>query len=467
MKYGSVCSGIEAATVAWHPLGWQPQWFAEISPFPCRVLAHHYPHVPNLGDMTRLNDNKIFNESTINVLVGGTPCQSFSLAGLRAGMADERGNLALEYCRVLIAKRPRWFVWENVPGVFSSFSNETGSEDYSGIDPGNERCITETSDFATLLAAFQECGYSCCWRVYDSQYFGVAQRRRRVFVVGHLGDDWRPPFAVLFERDSLRGNIKKGKKTRETVVETIDASAGRSRGAGTNPGMITVADLTRTGVGVSGADDNQAQAGHIIPWPADKACTLNAAFGKKMGLEDQYINSGAPLFVPMAFMHGQSASGDIGYGEVTPPIRSANNMQPAVVYPMQQITSKANGSNPKVGDPAPPLTQDGNFVVVTGFSPISIQTSHTKSNGSGINETGVSYTLDNSGTPPAVLSQNLSIRRLTPLECERLQGFKDNYTNIPGAKDSPRYEAIGNSMTRQVMEHIGKRIDKVDKLINK
>jgi len=416
MKYGSVCSGIEAATVAWHPLGWQPQWFAEISPFPCRVLAHHYPHVPNLGDMTRLNDNKIFNESTINVLVGGTPCQSFSLAGLRAGMADERGNLALEYCRVLIAKRPRWFVWENVPGVFSSFSNETTGDDYSGIEPGNERCITETSDFATLLAAFQECGYSCCWRVYDSQYFGVAQRRRRVFVVGYLGNDWRPPFAVLFDAESLRGNTKKGRKTGEEIAGTIEACAGRSRGAGTNAGMITVAgtlDARTKGGGFPGSDG--AMSGHVIPWPADKACTLNAAFGKKLGLEDQHINSVAPLFVPMAFMHGQSASGDIGYGEVTP---------------------------------------------------VAIQTSHTKSNGSGINETGLSYTLDNSGTPPAVLSQNLSIRRLTPLECERLQGFKDNYTNIPGAKDSPRYEAIGNSMTRQVMEHIGKRIDKVQKLLN-
>lgn len=180
MKYGSVCSGIEAATVAWHPMGWKAQWFSEIEPFPCRLLKHHYPDVPNLGDMTKLTQNKVFNESTIDVLVGGTPCQSFSVAGLRGGLADGRGNLALEYCKLLIAKQPRWFVWENVPGVFSSFSNEAGSEIYNWDKENaaslNGYDVTETADFASLLTAFQECGYSCCWRVYDSQYFGVPLR---------------------------------------------------------------------------------------------------------------------------------------------------------------------------------------------------------------------------------------------------------------------------------------------------
>jgi DNA (cytosine-5)-methyltransferase 1 len=183
MRYGSVCSGIEAATVAWHPLGWEPQWFSEIAPFPCKVLAHHYPNVPNLGDMTRLFDNETFRDSTIDVLVGGTPCQSFSTAGLRKGLADPRGNLALVYLRIVDEKRPRWVIWENVPGVLSSNGGR---------------------DFGSFLGALGQLGYGFAYRVLDAQYFGVPQRRRRVFVVGYIGD-WRPPAAVLFERKSNGG----------------------------------------------------------------------------------------------------------------------------------------------------------------------------------------------------------------------------------------------------------------------
>jgi DNA (cytosine-5)-methyltransferase 1 len=144
MIYGSVCSGIEAATVAWHDLGWTPAWFSEIEPFPCKVLKYRYPHVPNLGNMLSLTENKTFNNGKIDLLVGGTPCQSFSVAGLRRGLTDERGNLALEFCRLLIAKQPQWFVWENVPGALSSFSDPTQQSD------------EETSDFAAILAAFRE-----------------------------------------------------------------------------------------------------------------------------------------------------------------------------------------------------------------------------------------------------------------------------------------------------------------------
>ena len=181
MRYGSVCSGIEAATVAWHPLGWEPQWFSEIAPFPCKVLAHHYPNVPNLGDMTRLFDNEIFLHSTIDVLVGGTPCQSFSTAGLRKGLADPRGNLALVYLRIADEKRPRWLIWENVPGVLSSNGGR---------------------DFGSFLGALGQLGYGFAYRVLDAQYFGVPQRRRRVFVVGYLGD-WRRAAEVLFERGAV------------------------------------------------------------------------------------------------------------------------------------------------------------------------------------------------------------------------------------------------------------------------
>ena len=180
MKYGSVCSGVEAATAAWHPLGWEPQWFSEIEKFPSAVLDHHYPDVPNYGDMTKFKD---WNADTIDLLVGGTPCQSFSIAGLRKGLEDPRGNLMLTYLAMAEQLKPKWLVWENVPGVLSSNGGK---------------------DFGTFLSALGEIGYGFAYRVLDAQYFGLAQRRKRVFVVGYLGD-WRRAAAVLFEPESLSG----------------------------------------------------------------------------------------------------------------------------------------------------------------------------------------------------------------------------------------------------------------------
>ena len=179
MRYLSVCSGIEAATTAWHGLGWEPAAFAEIEKFPSRVLAHHYPHVENLGDMTKIGESNI---GPIDLLVGGTPCQSFSVAGLRGGMEDPRGNLALVYLRLADRMRPRWVVWENVPGVLSSNGGR---------------------DFGAFLGGLADIGYGFAYRVLDAQFFGLAQRRKRVFVVGYFGD-WRRPAAVLLERSGFR-----------------------------------------------------------------------------------------------------------------------------------------------------------------------------------------------------------------------------------------------------------------------
>ena len=180
MNYLSVCSGVEAATVAWHKLGWNPVAFSEIEKFPSEVLAHHYPSVPNLGDMSNYKEWN-FGKQSVDLVVGGTPCQSFSVAGLRKGMEDPRGNLALTFCAILDKFRPKWFVWENVPGVLSS---------------------NKGRDFGSFLGAVAELGYGASYRVLDAQNFGVPQRRRRVFVVGHLGD-WRPTAEVLFEPESM------------------------------------------------------------------------------------------------------------------------------------------------------------------------------------------------------------------------------------------------------------------------
>ena len=173
MTYGSVCSGIEATTVAWEPLGLYPAWFAEIDPFCSALLEYHYPKVKNHGDFTQITETV----GAVDILAGGTPCQSFSISGKRGGLDDARGNLAIEFCRLAARLRPRWVVWENVPGVLSSNAGR---------------------DFGAILKALAELGYGCAWRVLDAQFFGVPQRRRRVFVVGHLGD-WRRAAAVLFD----------------------------------------------------------------------------------------------------------------------------------------------------------------------------------------------------------------------------------------------------------------------------
>ena len=239
LAYGSVCSGIEAATVAWHPLGWTPAFFSEIESFPRAVLAHHWPEVPLHGDFTTIEAGQY---RPIDLLVGGTPCQSFSVAGLRGGLSDDRGNLALEYLRLADRLRPRWLVWENVPGVLSSNGGR---------------------DFGAILGGMVELGYGFAYRVLDAQFFGVAQRRRRVFVVGYLGD-WRRAAAVLFERHSLSGH----------------PAPRREAGPG-------VAALPANGVGTCGADDNQGQAGHLIAafggndtrGPIDVSTALNSHGG--------------------------------------------------------------------------------------------------------------------------------------------------------------------------------------------
>ena len=183
MKYGSVCSGVEAASLAWEPFGWQPQWFSEIDKFPSAVLQHHWPDVPNLGDMT---SNEFRNNATpVDLIVGGTPCQSFSVAGLRRGLDDQNGNLALEFCRLIDRATPQWFVWENVPGVLSS---------------------NKGKDFGSIVGAMAEIGYNVAWRILDAQHFGTPQRRRRIFLVGHIGADGREAAAVLFDSHSLQGH---------------------------------------------------------------------------------------------------------------------------------------------------------------------------------------------------------------------------------------------------------------------
>ena len=212
MRYLSVCSGVGTDHISWEGLGWECVGFAEIEPFPSAILAHRYPEVRNYGDFTTIPADI----GPIDLLVGGTPCQSFSVAGQRAGLDDPRGNLTLEFARLARRLRARWIVWENVPGVLSS-------------DQGR--------DFAAILTAFRECGYSVCYRVLDAQHFGVPQRRRRVFVVGYLGDDWRPSAEVLLEQAGMLGHIATGRKKRADIATSLNQGFG-SRGSN-DPDRVT------------------------------------------------------------------------------------------------------------------------------------------------------------------------------------------------------------------------------------
>lgn len=372
MRYLSVCSGIEAATVAWHPLGWKPAAFSEIEPFPASVLAHHYPTVPNMGDMTKFKE---WNLGSIDLLVGGTPCQSFSVAGLRKGLDDPRGNLMLTYLAIADQYRPRWLVWENVPGVLSSNGGR---------------------DFGTFLGGLGELGYGFAYRVLDAQYFGVAQRRRRVFVVGCLGD-WRGAAAVLLERDSLSGNPAPSRK------------AGKA-----------VAALTANGVGTCGADDNQGQAGHLIAFTA-----------RDYG--NDATNELAPTMRSMACGTDGHQSGSHGLAI------AFQSSQSGVRLATSHATLDANNGSRR-----------HNGVLV----PASVDECLRLGDPDGYTDFG-----------------HMAVRRLTPIECERLQGFPDNYTNVlhrgKPAADGPRYKALGNSMAVPVMHWIGNRIQLVEQTVPK
>lgn len=389
MKYLSVCSGIEAATVAWHPLGWSPAAFSEIEKFPSEVLAYHYPHTPNLGDMATYKEWDIGN---IDLLVGGTPCQSFSVAGLRKGLDDPRGNLALVYLGIAERFRPRWVLWENVPGVLSSY---TGPKPPSNLEEGQEWEAEETSDFECFITALAQLGYGFAYRILDAQYFGVPQRRRRVFVVGYLGD-WRRAAAVLFERNCLQGHSSPSRETREETtcftpgsIGTYNQRVGTLRSSGGDFGIGSENLVVAHGQG--GAE--------VVSDGDDVSPTIDANIDSKWG-SNQWVDSGSGIicFQQNTRDEVRKLGGD---GQIAGAL-SANEG-------MKQRNYVASGSLP---------TQ---------------------------------------------------VRRLTPIECERLQGFPANYTQIPWrnkeAKDCPlghRYKALGNSMAVPVMRWLGERIGEVD-----
>jgi DNA (cytosine-5)-methyltransferase 1 len=438
MKYLSVCAGIEAASVAWHHMGWEPVAFSEIEKFPSAVLAHHYPNVPNWGDMTKFKD---WPDANIDVLVGGTPCQSFSVAGLRKGLDDPRGNLMLTFGSIAQRYRPQWLVWENVPGVLSSNGGR---------------------DFGSFLGMLAELGYGFAYRVLDAQFHGVAQRRRRLFLVGDLGD-WHRAAAVLFERHSLSGHPAPSRQARKGTAGSVAPGA------------------TASG------------------WPAEVSPTLNAHFGSKQGLEDQHIAGGGDyLCQPVANCLTQRMHKGINttLDEGQTPIVTIGGGFDAV----QPISFGAQMSTPQTDVDMVQTLQAKNPMAVAIQGTVIGRSEHAGPQGSGADASGAMFTLTKTDVhavavdfrhtdltgdvthtiqakktggfslnyQPGVM-QTMQVRRLTPVECERLQGFPDGYTNIPWrnkpeSPDGPRYKALGNSMAVPVMRWIGERINEVNKL---
>jgi DNA (cytosine-5)-methyltransferase 1 len=373
MRYLSVCSGIEAATMAWHDLGWTPAGFSEIEPFPSAVLAHHYPNVTNFGDMTKYKEWNL--DGSIDLLVGGTPCQSFSVAGLRKGMDDPRGNLALVYCGMLDHFRPNWFVWENVPGVLSSSGGR---------------------DFGSFLGAVAQLGYGFAYRVLDAQFCGVAQRRRRVFVVGYLGD-WRPAAAVLFERHSLRRDLAPSAPQGKEPTAYFESSLAQYREG-------DIGGTLKASGGVLGGGSETFLVQKVYEThPADSRV-------KEMGETCQTVTS------------------RWGTGGGNVPIVEAYSIR-------EDAGANTFSATPLTVTPA-----------LQALRP-SVQSHHAQT----------------------FVADSVKVRRLTPTECERLQGFPDGFTNVPWRKKdtSPeglRYKALGNSMAVPCMQWIGDGIDLVDKL---
>jgi DNA (cytosine-5)-methyltransferase 1 len=455
MIYGSVCSGIESASVAWEPLGMTPAWFSEIEAFPSAVLAHHWPDVTNLGDMTTLSAKILRGDiKAPDILVGGTPCQAFSVAGNRQSLDDERGQLTLSYVEIANAidhvrrraGQPECVTcWENVPGVLSTKDNAFGCflaalvGESETLEPAGEKWTNAGCVYGPERAA--------AWRILDAQYFGVAQRRRRVFVIASARAGFDPS-AVLFESEGVRRDIAPSREAPPPV-----------------------AALTANGVGTCGADDNQAQAqaGHLT------VATLDASYGRLQGCSGQDMNHGHSHLVTCFHptqdpISSSEISHAIGTGSSGGSASSAVAISgQETLTPWEQQGRRVQGVNGV--SPTLMSNPNGGMKLEPVLAPCVAFAQNSRNElrleGGDGQRTGA-LSASSSAKPgqgvPAIAGAGV-VRRLTPIECERLQGFADDHTRIPwrnkqpeNCRDGPRYKAIGNSKAVPVVRWIGERI---------
>ena len=543
MRYVSTFSGIEAASVAWDCLGWEPMAFCEIDQFPSAVLAERYPSVPNLGDITKVDwRNFAKRNGKPDMLVGGSPCQSFSIAGTRTGL-DGASGLMWEYVRAVRELRPRWILWENVPGALSS---------------------THGEDFRCLLEALDGIGYGLAWRVLDAQFFGVAQRRRRVFLVGHFRE--RPPVEVLFEPDGLQWDTPQSREKRKELAEAAGRGArcagfgagaesvagapavhsmhqnqgmsanyrcvaiqgsmiGRSdangpQGSGIEDdgacytlnctdrhGVLAFAQNTRDEVRIQGdgtlsgalsANPGMKQTTYICETANTKSNGLMAGESDVMNTLDTRATSAVAYALKLRHTGSENKGGGQGplvQEDVPATLATSQDQtifQPCAI-PINEMVATRGGKLGRgtgfgvgeEGDPANTISASHpHAVAVTQYGEELGGTLTARFDSSPCAERGqnivclgdenanascdeeMSGTLKCGGSAPIAASTAMVVRRLTPTECERLQGFPDGWTKIPykgkpaeECPDGPRYKAIGNSMAVPVMRWIGERID--------
>ena len=517
MKYLSVCSGIEAASKAWEPIGWEPVAFSEIEPFPSAVLKHHWPKVQNLGDMTQ-HEQRNIPSGTIDLLVGGTPCQSFSVAGLRQGLKDPRGNLMLTYLAIAERLKPRWLVWENVPGVLSSNGGK---------------------DFGSFLGALGELGYEWAYRVLDAQWFGVAQRRRRVFVVAHLGEGSLAA-KVLFESESVRRDTPPSREAGQGVATNVAPSLTASNDPSRSPQSSEVTQQVNAVLEASIVSPTITQCKGSRGGCSDEALmeikAVHEATAFRMQAFGEYSNDGTasamkardykdatdlvaePVAYNITFCDANGTRSDrpdgglyVNKTDVTGSLTRAgigtNVVQPVAtpaLYENHPNDSRVTGPHdvapscvsrygtgggnvPLVQeaipfrDPSPTLTskmqgqagwapynEDAHLVGAVAFEPGIATREGNESRF--VKELSPTLRKEMGDNQVAVSDSRMAVRRLTPRECERLQGFPDDHTMIPWRNkpadqcpDGPRYKALGNSMAVPCMAWIGKRIDAIEK----
>ena len=423
LNYLSVCSGIEAFSCAVEPKGWKPVGFSEIEPFPSKLLEDKYPHVTNFGDMTNYESWSI--NGTVDVLVGGTPCQSFSIAGARKGLNDDRGNLALTFCRIADKFNPDWIIWENVPGVLSSKDNAFGCF-LAELSGASEALVPDKRwDNAGLVSGPKR---EVAWRVLDAQYFGVPQRRKRVFVIATPNTgNFRSAKALFPFTEGLHWDSAESRKQRKEITSpTGRRSAPNHWEGGPHPTL------------------NQS------------SCTGNPGFSN----QEVFGQRGAYL-VPKVYENHPNDSRVKDMGEVASTV-SARYGTGGGNTPL--VTFSSNMSEPDCNDRVTPPVKIGG----RGNNPpaIAFQRSQLRQYGR-LEEMDVAPTLGaKTGDKELNLMQDATVRRLMPLECERLQGFPDDWTRIAwrgkqpeDCPDGPRYKALGNSMAVPCMRYIADRID--------
>ncbi len=475
LQYGSVCSGIEAVSLAWQPQGMQAAWFSEIEPFPCAVLAHHYPNVPNLGDMTQIaaqvRDGQVVAP---DILVGGTPCQSFSVAGIRLGLSDPRGALTLKFVKLANVidqtrqksqRPPATVIWENVPGVLSDRSNAFGC--LLGALAGESHALEPPGEKWTHAGYVSGPQRRLAWRVLDAQYFGLAQRRKRVFLVAS-GRDGFDPTEVLFERNGLCGDPSSGFAPWQEAAHAVGAStasssdfAGLSQpydnvtvtfgfGGGNTSGPIDVAACLTAAAGPK--NDFEVEAFMVQSVGGDISHTLNTS----TGIGEDGTGRGVPVittYTPHAMAFAQNSRDELrwesGHGQVVGAL-STGGGKPGQGLPMVlsvALRGRDHGIAAELGGTVAPALRassgggDKSHVLAPDY------------------DSSFQYT----GNRPSVSDwSQWRVRRLMPVECERLQGMPDNYTLVPyrgkPATDTPRYKAIGNSMAVPCVAWLGQRL---------